>query len=172
MTVAYQLLSMLMSELMSKFIYVLADDVTTEILPGTKKPRSSTLQILDLVTWVYSTWVYTNVQYMLNMSTLQLSKIINNYMNLAFSSLRTMTGTTGQVFPLILRPISFKSDRCGPTFKGVWVFRILLKTKICCQNAKSAISIYYIPNDWCSKIHIQILRNLHMAHAYGLLNST
>jgi hypothetical protein len=84
----------------------------------------------------YSTWVCRAIQ--------QFSKIIRNCFRSMFSGLGTMTGTTRHVFPLILHPISSKSDGYRPTFEGLLVFRILLKTNtLPAKRTVFCIAIYY-----------------------------
>jgi hypothetical protein len=59
----------------------------------------------------------SNWQSMRNTSMLQFSKIQQKRYSFDVSGHGTMTGTTRHVFPLILHPISSKSDGYGPTFK-------------------------------------------------------
>jgi hypothetical protein len=65
-----------------------------------------------------------------------------------------MTGTTGRVFPIMLHPISFKSDGYGTTFEGFFGFANFLKVAHLHQNTKSAIPIYYIPISRCSIVAV------------------
>jgi hypothetical protein len=70
---------------------------------------------------------------------------MKNYIHLTVSGLGSMTGTTGHAFPLIVHPISSKSDGYGPTFKGFLVLRFFPQKTYLRLKRKSAIPIYYLP---------------------------
>jgi hypothetical protein len=94
-----------------------AQDVPCLIVFGCNA-RISGSGIIEHQKPVYNEIVYSIWHVLLTISNFQFSNIIKNNIHLTVSGLGAMTGTTGRVFPLILHPISCKSDGYGFIFEG------------------------------------------------------